>query len=66
MQLGAGLQADAPNVPPPSPEELAVHWLGGYWKLPKQDMASTDLRERVVSTLAKMVKPFQPLQQLIQ
>ena len=61
-QLGAGLQADAPNVPPPSPEEMAVHWLGGYWKLPKQDMASTDLRERVVSTLAQqmgnMVKTY--------
>lgn len=33
----------------PSPEELAVHWLGGYWKLPKRDLASADLRERVVS-----------------
>ncbi|OLP77050.1 hypothetical protein AK812_SmicGene42941 [Symbiodinium microadriaticum] len=33
----------------PQPEELAVHWLGGYWKLPKRDMCSSDLRERVVS-----------------
>lgn len=43
-------QADAQNVP--APDDLAVHWLGGYWKLPKQDMASTDLRERVVSVSA--------------
>ena len=60
VQLGAGLQADAPNVPLPSPEELAVHWLGGYWKLPKQDMASTDLRERVVSTLTQQMVKTSP------
>ena len=36
----------------PQPEELAVHWLGGYWKLPKRDMCSSDLRERVVSAWA--------------
>ena len=35
VQLGAGLQADAPNVPPPSPEELAVHWLGGVLETSK-------------------------------
>ena len=37
----------------PQPEELAVHWLGGYWKLPKRDMCSADLRERVVSRMAR-------------
>ncbi|CAJ1372911.1 unnamed protein product [Effrenium voratum] len=46
--------ADGPNGGgasdvPIQPEELAVHWLGGYWKLPKQDMGSTELRDRVVS-----------------
>mmetsp|Transcript_1234 Transcript_1234/g.3169 ORF Transcript_1234/g.3169 Transcript_1234/m.3169 type:complete len:862 (-) Transcript_1234:17-2602(-) len=42
-----GSAGPGPDVP--QPEELAVHWLGGYWKLPKRDMRSADLRERVVS-----------------
>lgn len=33
----------------PQPEDLEVDWLGGYWKLPKRDMNSPDLRERVIS-----------------
>ncbi|CAK9048425.1 unnamed protein product [Durusdinium trenchii] len=41
--------ADGGDVSAPAPEDLVVHWLGGYWKLPKRDMASTELRERVVS-----------------
>lgn len=33
----------------PESGELAVDWLGGYWKLPKVDMDAPELRNRVVS-----------------
>eukprot|EP00930_Biecheleria_cincta_P089103 TRINITY_DN78363_c0_g1_i1.p1 TRINITY_DN78363_c0_g1~~TRINITY_DN78363_c0_g1_i1.p1 ORF type:complete len:1129 (-),score=148.74 TRINITY_DN78363_c0_g1_i1:7-3393(-) len=33
----------------PESAELAVDWLGGYWKLPKVDMDAPELRSRVVS-----------------
>jgi len=32
-----------------APEDLEVEWLGGYWKLPKSDMESDGLRERIIS-----------------
>lgn len=48
-QVGTG--APPPLWPTPElvPEDLDVEWLGGYWKLPKGDVGSNDLRERVVS-----------------
>lgn len=55
---GSGRVA-AEIVPPP--EELEVEWLGGYWKLPKSDMGSSHLRERVISAArtsgTALVKP---------
>jgi len=33
----------------PALDELQIEWLGGYWKLPKADMHSTRLRDRVIS-----------------
>jgi len=42
-----------PGAPPSpiAPEELQIHWLGAYWKLPKTSMTSKglDIRDRVVS-----------------
>lgn len=37
------------NLFPVGPEVLRIQWLGGYWKLPMQDMNSPDLRGRIVS-----------------
>lgn len=33
----------------PLPNDLKVHWLGGYWKLPAGDLSSEDLRSKCVS-----------------
>lgn len=31
------------------PDALRIQWLGGYWKLPEEDIHSMDLRARVIS-----------------
>mmetsp|Transcript_94691 Transcript_94691/g.276916 ORF Transcript_94691/g.276916 Transcript_94691/m.276916 type:complete len:947 (-) Transcript_94691:62-2902(-) len=33
----------------PPPEELEVEWIGGYWKLPKEDAESNNIRASVIS-----------------
>jgi len=33
----------------PPAEDLEIEWLGGYWKLPKVDISSPKLRERIIS-----------------
>lgn len=41
-------------------EMLAVEFLGGYWKLPKEDLDSPDLRGRVVSHAKTGTLPVEP------
>eukprot|EP00413_Alexandrium_margalefii_P016579 CAMPEP_0204543970 /NCGR_PEP_ID=MMETSP0661-20131031/20167_1 /ASSEMBLY_ACC=CAM_ASM_000606 /TAXON_ID=109239 /ORGANISM="Alexandrium margalefi, Strain AMGDE01CS-322" /LENGTH=470 /DNA_ID=CAMNT_0051550709 /DNA_START=1 /DNA_END=1409 /DNA_ORIENTATION=+ len=35
--------------PCPPANELAVEWIGGYWKLPKEDVESNNIRASVIS-----------------
>jgi len=52
--------------PEPEPEvkedPLEIEWLGGYWKLPKDDVDSPKLRERVVSAAKSGTAPIPPHQ----
>eukprot|EP00747_Dinoflagellata_sp_TGD_P085259 gnl/TRDRNA2_/TRDRNA2_162823_c0_seq1.p1 gnl/TRDRNA2_/TRDRNA2_162823_c0~~gnl/TRDRNA2_/TRDRNA2_162823_c0_seq1.p1 ORF type:complete len:904 (-),score=152.34 gnl/TRDRNA2_/TRDRNA2_162823_c0_seq1:152-2863(-) len=41
--------SDNPPMDQMTEEQLEVDWLGGYWKLPKEDVRSTKIRERVIS-----------------
>jgi len=48
----SGEQVAAPNPllehSPPA-EELEIDWMGGYWKLPKEGVTSTNVRHRTIS-----------------
>merc|ERR1712187_781355 len=33
----------------PPAEELAIDWIGGYWKLPKEDVEAVNIRNSVIS-----------------
>jgi len=38
-------------------DDLRVQWLGGYWKLPVEDLASPDLRGRCISVAKRGTAP---------
>mmetsp|Transcript_81639 Transcript_81639/g.141410 ORF Transcript_81639/g.141410 Transcript_81639/m.141410 type:complete len:457 (+) Transcript_81639:892-2262(+) len=48
---------------PEAKEELEIEWLGGYWKLPKEDVGSSKLRDRIVSAAKSGTAPI-PANQL--
>jgi len=43
----ANKAASIESLPPE--DQLEIEWLGGYWKLPKEDIYSSKLRERIIS-----------------
>lgn len=45
-------------------EDLEIEWLGGYWKLPKEDVNSDMLRERIVSAARTKGTAATPLEHL--
>lgn len=53
MRVGFALRRKQWKEPPSdaelSPDDLEVEWLGGYWKLPKIEMGSSHLRDRIIS-----------------
>mmetsp|Transcript_57199 Transcript_57199/g.100099 ORF Transcript_57199/g.100099 Transcript_57199/m.100099 type:complete len:1285 (-) Transcript_57199:113-3967(-) len=41
-------------------DTLNIQWLGGYWKLPEEDIYSTDLRARIISKARQGTAPVDP------
>ena len=41
------------------PGQLTIQWLGGYWKLPADDMASSDLSGKIISKARQGTAPVE-------
>lgn len=50
----------------PDPDDLIVEWIGGYWKLPRVNIDSSQVRERVVSAARTSGTAVVPLSQLFE